>query len=287
MSARVSDTQDVPLHAESIELCRVDPEYLGKIARLRRGSAVAMICLPIGGAFFIYYEWRLSLGLGERAALAFPLLAVLLVALGEFGFWFFHLSITRSAGSIQLDSAGFRTTLRNGRTFELNWADSRFAVDIVRRGPSKPPRPRIYTLEFRPNTLGFVEITEFGAQRLREVSTSHGLRVTERQVRRDLLAARWTIISIRNPSQPIPRGFWPYDLHFAVIGTEGQRAGRPRSGSSDEVGRALIMAAERSEGTVARERDRGLDEGSARPMSDGDKRGCMTTKWTRSRILGG
>ena len=52
----------------------------------------------------------------------------------------------------------------------------------------------------------------------------------------------------------------------AVIGTAGQRAGRPRSDPSDEVGRALIMAAERSEGTVARRRDRGLDEGSARPM---------------------
>ena len=53
----------------------------------------------------------------------------------------------------------------------------------------------------------------------------------------------------------------------AVIGTAGERAGRPRSDSSDEVGSALIMAAERSEGTVARQRDRGLDEGSARPMT--------------------
>jgi len=39
------------------------------------------------------------------------------------------------------------------------------------------------------------------------------------------------------------------------------------SNSSDEVGRALTMAAERSEGTGGRQRDRGFDEGSVWPMT--------------------
>ena len=55
-----------------------------------------------------------------------------------------------------------------------------------------------------------------------------------------------------------------------------KRAVLARSGASDERGRALLMAAERSEGTAGIAR-RGLQDGSARSMSVRNQRkadGC-------------
>jgi hypothetical protein len=77
---------------------------------------------------------------------------------------------------------------------------------------------------------------------------------------------------------------------------ECERAGRPRAESRPEGDRALIMATERSEGTVACQRDRGLDEGSARPMpgprlargseAEGRPRECQHAERSKATRLG-